>query len=112
MTEGNRPTDLRTRAALMLLSVYGLRSSEVVGLRLEDFDWEREVLTVPHGKRQQPRTYPLCRSVGDAVLRYLREVRARSERREVFLTLVAPFTPLTASRLGSAVRPPVSTRWA
>ena len=33
------------------------------------------MLTIPHSKRQKPRTYPLCRPVGDAVLRYLREVR-------------------------------------
>ena len=87
----------------MLLAVYGLRSSEVVGLRLEDFDWEREVLTVAHGKRQKPRTYPLCRPVGDAVLRYLREVRPVSGRREVFLTLRAPFRPLPWGGLGQAV---------
>jgi integrase len=87
----------------MLLAVYGLRAGEVTALRLEDFDWEREMLSVPHGKSRRPRTYPLCRPVGDAVLRYLREVRPRSGRREVFLTLVAPFRPLTAKSLGRAV---------
>ena len=40
--EGDRPADIRDRALLMLLAVYGLRAGEVVGLRLEDFDWERE----------------------------------------------------------------------
>jgi site-specific recombinase XerD len=100
--EGDRLVDIRDRALLMLLAVYGLRSSEVVRLRLEDFDWQRERLTVPQGKRPQPRTYPLCRPVGDAVLRYLR-VRPRSERREVFLILVAPFRPLTTSGLRAIV---------
>ena len=101
---GNRPADIRDHALLLLLAVYGLRAGEVVGLRLEDFDWEREMLTVPHSKPQKPRTYPLCRSVGDAVLRYLREVRPRSARREVFLTLRAPFQSLTRVALGQAVR--------
>jgi site-specific recombinase XerD len=101
---GDRPADIRDRALLMLLAVYGLRAGEVVGLRLEDFDWQREMLTVPHGKSQRPRTYPLCRSVGDAVLRYLQEVRPRSARREVFLTLRAPFQSLTRLSLGQAVR--------
>jgi integrase/recombinase XerD len=103
-TQGNQPADIRARAALMLLSVYGLRAGEVVGLRLEDFDWEREVLTVQFGKRQRPRIYPLCRAVGDAVLHYLREVRPRSVRREVFLNLRAPFGPLSCSLLGHLVR--------
>jgi len=102
--EGNRPADIRDRALLLLLAVYGLRAGEVTALRLEDFDWEREVLNVPHSKSQRPRTYPLCRPVGDAVLRYLWEVRPRSDRREVFLTLVAPFRPLAADGLSEAVR--------
>jgi site-specific recombinase XerD len=101
---GDRPTDIRDRALLMLLAVYGLRSSEVVGLRLEDFDWERETLTITPSKRQKPRTYPLCRPVGDAVLRYLREARPHSSRREVFLTLRAPFRPLPWGGLGQVVR--------
>ncbi len=104
-TQGNHPSDIRARAALLLLAVYGLRAGEVVGLRLEDFDWEREVLTVHRGKRQRPRIYPLCRSVGDAVLRYLREVRPRSTRRELLLNLRAPFGPLSCAGLGFVVRP-------
>ena len=102
--EGDRPADIRDRALLMLLAVYGLRAGEVAALCLEDFDWEREVLTVPHSKSQRPRTYPLCRPVGDAVLRYLREVRPRCDRREVFLTLLAPFRPLVAHWLGQVVK--------
>jgi integrase/recombinase XerD len=102
--EGDRPGDIRDRALLMLLAVYGLRAGEVTALRLKDFDWERELLSVPHSKSQRPRTYPLCRSVGDAVLRYLREVRPRSDRQEVFLTRVAPFGPLAAYRVGFIVR--------
>jgi site-specific recombinase XerD len=103
-TQGDQPADIRARAVLILLAVYGLRAGEVVGLRLEDFDWEREILTVRHGKRQRPRIYPLCRAVGDAVLRYLREVRPGSARREVFLNLRAPFGPLSCSLLGHLVR--------
>jgi site-specific recombinase XerD len=102
--EGDQRADVRDRALLLLLAVYGLRAGEAVALRLEDFDWGQEVLTVPPGKRQRPRTYPLCHPVGEAVLRYLREVRPRSDRREVFLTLLAPFRPLSVSGLGDVVR--------
>jgi site-specific recombinase XerD len=102
--EGDRPTDIRDRAMLMLLAVYGLRGGEVTALRLENFDWKREVLNVPRGKGQKPRTYPLCRPVGDAVLRYLCEVRPRTYRRDMFLTMMAPFTPLAVDGLGEVVR--------
>jgi site-specific recombinase XerD len=101
--QGEAPADIRDRALLLLLAVYGLRAGEVIALRLEDLDWEREVLSVPHSKRQKPRTYPLCRPVGDAILRYLRQVRPRSARRELFLTLRAPFRPLGRDALGQVV---------
>jgi integrase/recombinase XerD len=103
-TEGDRPADIRDRALLMLLAVYGLRAGEVMALCLKDFDWEREILSVPHSKSQRPRTYPLCRPVGDAVLRYLREVRPRTDRQEVFFTVVVPFRPLVGTALTTAVK--------
>lgn len=99
----DEPAHVRDRALVLLLAVYGLRAGEAIALRLDDFDWEREMLTVPCGKGQKPRVYPLCRPVGDAVLRYLREVRPVSTRREVFLTLRAPFRPLNRGGLGRAV---------
>ena len=101
--EGERPVDIRDRAVLMLLAVYGLRAGEVSALSLNDFDWAKEILTVSHGKSRRPRIYPLCRPVGDAVLRYLREVRPQCDRREVFLTLRAPFRSL-AWAVGIMVR--------
>jgi len=104
LTERGRPVDVRDRALLMLLVVYGVRAGEATALRLQDFDWESEKLSVPHGKSQRPRIYPLCRSVGDAVLRYVRQVRPLSPHREVFLTMLAPFRPLTANGLGAIVR--------
>lgn len=94
MTEGDRPCDIRARAILMLLAIYGLRNKEVTRLRLDDFDWEHELLTVSGAKTQRVRTWPLNRSVGDAVLRYLKEVRPKAPHREMFLTLYTPFRPL------------------
>jgi site-specific recombinase XerD len=92
--EGDRPVDVRDRAILLLLAVYALRAGEVKRLRLEDLDWDRELLTVTSSKSRRPRTYPLTRPVGDAIVRYLRDVRPSSPDREVFLTLHAPVRPL------------------
>lgn len=94
MTEDDQPHNIRARPMLMLLAIYGLRRGEVGRLRLEDFDWEHEVFRVVSSKTGRVRTYPLIRSVGDAILRYLREVRPRSSHRELFLTLHPPIRPL------------------
>jgi integrase/recombinase XerD len=94
MTESDRPIDIRDRAVLMLLAIYDLRTDEVRHLRLEDLDWENETIRVRCPKPGRVRTFPLVRSVGDAILRYLKEVRPQSVHREVILTLLPPTRPL------------------
>lgn len=94
MTENDKPSDIRARPILMLFVIYGLRNGEVCRLRLEDFDWEHEVFRVVSSKTGQVRTYPLIRSVGDAILRYLQEMRPRSPHRELFLSFHPPFRPV------------------
>lgn len=103
-TEGDQPRNIRNRPILMLLAIYGLRRGEVSRLRLDDFDWEHEVFRVVSSKSGRVRTYPLTRSVGDAILRYLQEVRPQSSHRELFLSLRAPLRPLIATALGCGRR--------
>lgn len=98
-TEEDRPAEIRNRALLLLLAVYGLRSREVALLKLEDLDWEQELIHITRPKQRKQQVYPLARSVGDAILRYLQEVRPRCSHREVFLTLRAPFRSLSNGSL-------------
>jgi site-specific recombinase XerD len=100
MTEGDQPHNIRARPILMLLAIYGLRRGEVSRLRLDDFDWEHEVFRVVSSKTGRVRTYPLTRSVGNAILRYLQEVRPRSSHRQLFLSLRPPFRPVRSSLTG------------
>jgi integrase/recombinase XerD len=95
-TKGDQPKDIRDHAIILLFAVYGMRVGEVRGLKLEDLDWEKELiyLTRPKPRRRQP--YPLSHTVGEAILRYLKKVRPRTSRREVFLTVKAPFRPLSS----------------
>lgn len=99
-----QPGDIRDRALLMLTAVYGLRASEVAQLRLDDLDWERDLIRVRRAKRQSPQTYPLVASVGDALVRYLRQVRPNCCYREVFLTLLPPIRPVSRRTLYSVAR--------
>jgi len=103
------PVDIRDRTMLLLLAVYGLRRGEVCALRLEDLDWENEVISVRRPKIRRSHQYPLTRAVGDAILRYLREVRPRSPFREIFLTINAPIRPISPTRLYWAVRRRLNT---
>jgi site-specific recombinase XerD len=102
-TEGSRPKDIRDRAILLLLAVYALRSGEVRALRLEDLDWEKGLLFVSRTKGRKREPYPFSPTVGQAIIRYLREARPRSSYREVFLTVEAPIQPLRRSSLWTIV---------
>jgi site-specific recombinase XerD len=94
LAEGSEPEHIRARALLLLFTVYGLRSSEVIQLHLEDFDWQSEVFTVRRAKHGGTQQYPIQYEVGEAILKYLRYVRPRVGDRHVFLGERRPWGPL------------------
>jgi len=103
-TSGREPRDVRDRAILMLLAIYGLRGGEVRGLRLEDLDWDREVITIRRPKQRKTQYYPIVESVGTAILNYLRWARPRRcASRDLFVTLKAPFRRLSPGGLHHVV---------
>jgi site-specific recombinase XerD len=101
----DKAKDVRDKAILMLLAIYGLRESEVAQLCLEDLDWEHDLLHVSRVKRRQAMTYPLLPSVGNAILDYLRAVRPASTSRQVFLGLISPHRPLSRGGMYGVVAP-------
>ena len=103
-TEGERTVDKRDRAILMLLVAYGLRSGEVRGLQLDDLDWENETLRVRRSKSGRAHLLPLSRGVGQAILRYILEVRPPRPERTLFFTLFAPIRPLSRGAMTAMVR--------
>jgi site-specific recombinase XerD len=94
-TDAGSQRDRRDRAAILLFAVYGLRCSEVRQLRLDDIDWDREIVTVRRAKCRKIQEFPLTREVGDAIIQYIREVRPKCEHREIFITLRAPWRPVS-----------------
>jgi site-specific recombinase XerD len=97
--DGATPLQRRNQAILLLLSVYGLRSGEVRGLRLEDVDWTRRILRVRRSKTARVQEYPLTRNTRQVLQRYLKSARPLCAHPELFLTCRAPFRPLSAGAL-------------
>jgi site-specific recombinase XerD len=98
-TTGDQPKAIRDRAIILLFAVYGLRVGDVRALRLEDLDWEKELVSLTRPKPRRRQVYPLSYTVGEAILRYLKEARPRGSWREVFLTARAPIRPLGTGAL-------------
>ena len=101
--EGERAVDKRDRAILMLLVAYGLRSGEVGRLQLDDLDRENEMLRAHRSKSGRTHIFPLSRGVGQAILRYVLEVRPPRPERTLFLALFAPIRPLGRGTMTSIV---------
>lgn len=88
------PVGLRDYAILHLLATYGVRAGEIMQLRLDDIDWRAETLRVRHSKTRAQTLLPLSAPVGEALLAYLQRGRPKTDRREVFLRVRAPYLPL------------------
>jgi len=93
----------RDLAILTLLARLGLRAGEVAALELDDIDWRAGELTV-RGKGSTVERLPLPHDVGEALVCYLRDGRAASPLRVVFLPARAPIRPLSSIAITAVVR--------
>ena len=98
------PVNIRDHAILSLLIHYGLRRGEVERLTLDDLDWVTETIHVTRPKQRRAQCYPMSVTVGEAILRYLRRARPRCSHRALFLTIQAPFRPLSGASITFMVR--------
>jgi site-specific recombinase XerD len=93
--DGNKPRDIRNKAIMVVLAVYGMRCSELTNLTLKDIDWKNETICLHRVKRCRFQVLPLLPIAGNALVKYITEVRCNSLNREyLFLDLVAPFTKI------------------
>lgn len=98
------PMGKRDFAMFMLMATYGLRTSEVAGLRLDDVHWRTKRLHVPRPKTGAPLVLPLTDEVGAALIDYLRHGRPQLPHRQVFLCVRAPSGPLGSTTVTEAFR--------
>lgn len=89
-------TGCRDYAMCLMLYTYGVRGGQVRALRLEDVDWAAERLTFHALKHGKASVLPLTQAVGSSLYQYLQQ-RPPSHYRRVFLTVRAPYKPLTRS---------------
>ena len=97
-----KPHGVRDRAILLLLARLGLRAGDILDMRLDDIAWTDGTLCV-RGKSRRETRLPLPQDVGDAILRYVENVRPRVACEHVFLRSSAPYRPFAASSSISCV---------
>lgn len=95
LSKRNDRTSIRDYAIMVLFAVYGLRDSEVTHLKLSDIDWKNDIIHIRRAKSYRKQELPLIGMVGNAILRYIREVRPNNYDNDVmFLRMRVPIVPL------------------
>lgn len=103
----NRRTTIGRRdyAQYLLFCAYGLSTAEVIGLRLNDIDWDARILHIRRAKNSAPVDLPLLPSVAKAIATYLEGGRpAAALVRNVFVRHCIPYGPLGRCCIGQRVK--------
>jgi integrase len=111
------PSYRRAYAMTRCLADLGLRSSEVVGLRLDDIDWRVGMVRLVKPKSRRTDVLPLPRETGRAISSYLVSERPQTTNRTVFVRHGRALRPADRTRRGatcsarglSTMRPAVLT---
>lgn len=83
-----RSSDIGKRDYLILLlaAEYGWRSSDIVGFRFSQIDWDKNVIRFSQHKTGIPVEYPLLSSVGNAIIDYLKHGRPVTDSEEIIVS--------------------------
>jgi site-specific recombinase XerD len=93
----------RDYAMLLLVIRYGLRSEDVCGLKFENLDWDKSVITIKQSKTQEHISFSIITEVGEAIIDYLKFGRPISNLPFVFLHVTSPFDRINYATLHSIV---------
>lgn len=98
------PSRLRAYAMVRCLIDLGLRSGEVVKLRLDDINWADGTINLVGTKSRRADALPLPSATGAAIAAYLHKERPATSNRAIFVRHVAPYDePITTKSVKRAV---------
>ena len=101
----SEPPGKRDFAILLLLATYGLGAAEVLGLRLEDVDWQAGILRARRQKTKVSIELPLLPPVARALTAYLQRERPPAKGvARLFLSKRMPYEPITSAAIRHRIR--------
>jgi integrase len=106
LTDRESPLSKRNRAIGLLAMYTGLRSCDIIGLRLDAIDWNNDIISIAQQKTDQPLTLPLTAIVGNAIYDYIHDERPANSIPEIFLTSRLPYRRMvsgTAMNIASLI---------
>ena len=80
----------RNYAIILMAARLGLRSCDIVSLKLEDVNFENDIISIVQEKTGEPQTLPLLPEIKEALNDYIYNARPKSESDNIFLKAVQP----------------------
>jgi integrase len=82
--------------AMVLLGIRtGLRTADIINLKLTDIDWRSNTINIIQQKNRRPLSLPLLPDFGNALVDYLLNARPKLDNPYIFLRMYPPFGRLT-----------------
>lgn len=94
----------RIYAVFMLASRLALRISDILNLKFENIDWDRNCITLIQQKTERKIELPLTAEVGNAIVDYLKNEREVGRSNFVFITLKPPFEPVSRDTINVGIQ--------
>jgi integrase/recombinase XerD len=95
----------RDYSMLQMMATYGFGAAEVLGLCLEDIDWNHGVLQARRPKTSLSVELPLLPAIANALSDYLRFARPpHAITRRIFVGVAMPHSPLTSGAIRHRIR--------
>lgn len=85
----------RNYAMVLLAMRTGLRTVDIINLKLKDIDWRKNTISIVQQKNRRPLSLPLLPEVGNALVEYILQARPKSDEPYLFLKLFPPFSKLS-----------------
>lgn len=99
----NNSLSLRKKAMLLLGLKMGMRSSDIVNLKIDDINWDRASIRFVQEKTDVEVELPMPVEVGNALFRYITEERHEKATPAIFLSEKAPHKPVGRAVCGLAL---------
>lgn len=93
----------RDYAITLLAARYGMRSSDITGLRFCNIDWENNRLSFVQQKTRKRVTLPLTEEVGTAIIDYIQHARPGVESPFIFISANAPYRPISSTGVSGKI---------
>lgn len=85
----------RDYAIMLIAANLGLRTGDIIALKIENFDWNHGCINIVQQKTKEPLTLPIQEQIGKAVIDYWMNGRPKTKAAEIFVEHTLPYQKLT-----------------